>query len=78
MEITNFSTVIIPLVVGMRVAQIIFHEVKPISELDQYHQKGKYQNSLSLRKLKESWRPEMMLPKLYLDKDIGKFSKYDK
>jgi len=76
MEITNFSSVIIPLVVGMRVAQIIFHETVPVSEADKYHQKGKYQKSLSLSQIKKSWKPEMMLPQLYNDKDIGKFKNY--
>ena len=34
MEITNFSNVIIPLPVGLRVAQIIFHAVTPVDQPD--------------------------------------------
>ncbi|MDP2926774.1 MAG: hypothetical protein Q8N65_01400 [bacterium] len=76
MEITNFSSAIIPLVVGMRVAQIIFHETVPISEKDIYAASGKYQSDFDIKKIKKSWRPEMMLPQLYNDKDIGQFKKY--
>ncbi|PIP18269.1 MAG: hypothetical protein COY04_01040 [Parcubacteria group bacterium CG_4_10_14_0_2_um_filter_7_35_8] len=76
MEITNFSSVIIPLVVGMRVAQIIFHEVTRVDEKDIYATRGKYQTDLDIKKIKNGWKPEMMLPQLYNDKDIGSFRKY--
>ncbi len=76
MEITNFSTAIIPLPVGMRVAQIIFHETVPVEEDDTYQQKGKYQTSKEMATIKKNWKPEDMLPKLYKDKDLGKFSKF--
>jgi len=76
MEITNFSSVVIPLVVGMRIAQIIFHQVEPISQIDEYQLRGKYQKSIDIESLKKNWQPEMMLPKLYQDKDLGKFKKY--
>ena len=76
MEITNFSSVVIPLVVGMRIAQIIFHQVVPVSQTDEYQFKGKYQKSIDVQNLKKNWQPEMMLPKLYQDKDLGKFKKY--
>ncbi len=76
MEITNFSSVVIPLVVGMRIAQIIFHQVEPISQIDEYQLRGKYQKSIDIESLKKNWQPEMMLPKLYQDKDLGKFRKY--
>ncbi len=73
MEITNNSkNYIIPLVVGRRIAQIIFFETGPILETD-YAEKGKYQsNKLSLAQLKKAWKPDMMLPRLYLDRDIKK------
>ena len=62
MEITNhdqkISTI---LLVGMRIAQFNFREVKPIKgsyfELD-----GRYQFSEELEELKKNWKPEMMLP----------------
>lgn len=78
MEITNFSSVIIPLPVGMRIAQIVFHTATPLEGADSYETKGKYQKTADLRKLKKSWKPEDMLPKLYKDRDLGKFSKFAK
>lgn len=72
MEITNNSrNYIIPLVVGRRIAQIIFFETGPILKSD-YAKSGKYQSSSSVAQLKKGWKPEMMLPKLYLDRDIKK------
>ncbi len=72
MEITNNSAhYYIPLVVGRRIAQIIFFETGPILESD-YVKSGKYQSGGSVASLKKSWKPGMMLPKLYLDRDIKK------
>jgi len=76
MEITNFSNLIVPLPVGLRVAQIIFHGVTPIQDKDRYHTKGKYQTSSELSELKKAWKPEDMLPKLYKDPDLGKFDTF--
>ena len=70
MEITNNSrTHSIPLVVGRRIAQIIFFETGPILEQD-YSGSGKYQTGGSLQELKASWKPEMMLPRLHRDREI--------
>ena len=41
MEIINFSNVIIPLPVGLRIAQIIFHETVRVPEIDKYNIKKK-------------------------------------
>ncbi len=72
MEITNNSShYAIPLVVGRRIAQIIFFETGEILNND-YTKVGKYQNSKELKILKKNWKPEMMLPKLYNDRDIKK------
>ncbi len=72
MEITNNSRhYAIPLVVGRRIAQIIFFETGPILESD-YAKLGKYQTTTKLSELKKQWRPETMLPRLYLDRDIKK------
>jgi dCTP deaminase len=72
MEITNNSkNYIIPLVVGRRIAQIIFFETGPILAKD-YATTGKYAATTDLAKLKRSWKPESMLPKLYMDKDVKK------
>lgn len=70
MEIQNTSTnYYIPLVVGRRIAQIIFFETGPIIDTD-YVLRGKYQDGETLAELKRTWRPEMMLPRLDRDRDI--------
>jgi len=72
MEITNNSThYYIPLVVGRRIAQIIFFETGPILKND-YAKAGKYQSGGSVAQLKKRWKPTDMLPRLYLDRDIKK------
>jgi len=72
MEITNNSrNYLIPLVVGRRIAQIIFFETGPILGAD-YTSNGKYQSSQNITKLRKEWKPEMMLPRLWADKDIKK------
>lgn len=78
MEITNFSNTLVPLPVGLRVAQIIFHTTDAVKSEDLYSKKGKYQTELEIETIKKSWKPEDMLPKLYLDKDLGNFIKYSK
>jgi dCTP deaminase len=72
MEITNNSThYYIPLVVGRRIGQIIFFETGPIRQKEKdYAKSGKYQTSQSIKELKKNWKPESMLPRLYLDRDI--------
>ncbi len=72
MEITNNSkNYIIPLVVGRRIAQIIFFETGPIEAKD-YASSGKYASSTDVKKLAKEWKPESMLPKLWGDKDRQK------
>ncbi len=72
MEITNNSTnYIIPLVVGRRIAQIIFFETGPIEGKD-YAASGKYSSSTDIKKLAKEWKPESMLPRLWNDKDTRK------
>jgi len=72
MEVTNNSThYYIPLVVGRRIAQLIFFETGPILKGD-YGKSGKYQSGGSITQLKKSWKPTDMLPRLYLDRDIKK------
>ncbi|OGG43117.1 hypothetical protein A2841_03190 [Candidatus Kaiserbacteria bacterium RIFCSPHIGHO2_01_FULL_48_10] len=72
MEISNASQhYIIPIVVGRRIAQIVFFDVGPIVKTD-YTSSGKYQSTSDIKKLKKSWNPEMMLPKLWADRDITK------
>lgn len=72
MEISNASRhYIIPLVVGRRIAQLVFFETGPILQKD-YTKTGKYASSTNLAELKKSWKPEMMLPKLWADRDVKK------
>lgn len=67
MEITNHSlkaSVVLP--VGKRVAQIIFFYTGQPSH--SYTSGGKYQTEDDLQMIKETWSPNMMLPKLYNEK----------
>lgn len=71
MEIQNTSNrYYIPLVVGRRIAQIVFFETGPILE-QSYFVEGKYQTGETIDQLKKSWHPTMMLPKLHTDRDIA-------
>jgi dCTP deaminase len=68
MEITNHSMHYhIPLVVGSRIAQIIFFETGEILDRD-YAASGKYQTRANLKETKKRWKPTDMLPRLYLDR----------
>lgn len=70
MEITNNSRYYtIPLVVGRRIAQIVFYYTGPIRNVD-YAANGKYQQEVTLSDIIASWTPMMMLPKLYRDREI--------
>ncbi len=70
MEITNNSQhYMIPLVVGRRIAQIVFFAVEPIKEKN-YVAEGKYQTSNDLTQIKREWVPDAMLPKMWKDKEI--------
>lgn len=72
MEITNNSShYSIPLVVGRRIAQLIFFETGPIVGKD-YSATGKYNKSSDLKVLQKTWNPSMMLPRLDQDRDVRK------
>lgn len=72
MEVTNNSQhFTIPLVVGRRIAQMVFYEVEPLNHPSDYvAEAGKYQGSQELSELKRTWHPEMMLPKMHLDWEV--------
>lgn len=73
MEVTNNSRYFsIPLIVGWRIAQMVFYEVAPLlkKEIDYVGEGGKYQLSQEIEKVKSSWQPEMMLPKMHLDWEV--------
>lgn len=74
MEITNNSrNYSIPLVVGRRIAQIVFFETGAINGIDYSEIKtSKYASSTDIKILKKNWKPTDMLPKLYKDRDIKK------
>lgn len=69
MEITSFSQHHwIPLKVGMRIAQIEF--VKVQGAVSRYDATRKYQNSTDIEQVMQSWVPDMMLPRLHMDKEL--------
>ena len=77
MEITNNSRhYSIPLVVGRRIAQIVFFDSDgPLTGgggQGSYEKGGKYQSSDRLDVVKREWKPSDMLPKMYLDREIGR------
>ncbi|KYQ93980.1 dCTP deaminase [Tieghemostelium lacteum] len=70
MEITNNSRMhSIPLVVGRRVAQIVFFDTDGCAG-SSYENTGKYQTSNDINQLRENWKPSDMLPKMYKDREI--------
>lgn len=70
MEITNNSQhFTIPLVVGRRIAQMVFYEVKEGAG-DYAAEAGKYQTAQDIETLKRIWSPDMMTPRMHLDWEI--------
>ena len=74
--INNSSHYTTYLVVGRRLAQISFHRIAPIKR--DYAQEGKYHGGMSLEELKKNWTPEMMLPRMYKDREVGKANLHQK
>jgi len=73
MEVTNNSRYFsIPLVVGRRVAQMVFYEVAPLDkkEIDYVGEGGKYQTSQDLEELKQAWNPQLMIPQMHRDWEV--------
>lgn len=76
MEITNNSRYYtMPLVVGRRVAQIVFFETEPLGGEDNYVKGGKYQSTIDLERLKKEWNPRMMLPRMHMDYEVREMNK---
>lgn len=69
MEITNNLHSTVPLVVGRRIAQIVFMETGPLDG-GSYETTGKYQATADLDALKAGWSPWAMLPRLDRDRDV--------
>lgn len=73
MEITNNSRFYsIPLVVGRRIAQIVFFDSDGTIGGRSYADGGKYQSNRSLDALMKEWSPLSCLPKMYMDGEIKK------
>jgi len=73
MEVTNNSQhFTIPLVVGRRIAQMVFYEVEPLkaSVIDYVGEGGKYQLSQEIEEVKKSWNPHMMIPQMHKDWEV--------
>ena len=72
MEITyNSGYYSIPLVVGRRIAQIVFFDTDgTLNQRSYATTAGKYQNTEDLEKLMNEWKPETCLPRLFLDREI--------
>lgn len=71
MEITNNSQhYTIPLVVGRRVAQIVFYEVTPVGS-NYAAEAGKYQSAETLEELKKTWDPYTMIPRMHKDREVA-------
>ncbi len=67
MEIYNLNRQeSVPLPVGERIAQIIFHQTGPVER--HYGSDGKYQQGVDLTSIIGSWTPEQMLPRAFKDR----------
>lgn len=67
MEIQNDNEEWLPLIVGARIGQIVFHATGEVEK--SYEQGGKYQSSGNIEELIKSWTPEQMVPQAYRDLD---------
>jgi dCTP deaminase len=71
MEITNNSFKYqIPLVVGRRIAQILFFKTEGTVQSQQYSDTGKYQDTRDIAKMMREWHPSQMLPRMYRDREV--------
>lgn len=70
MEMSNhLKDISVILVVGMRVAQIAFYQVDPLSSDSSYATNGgNYQTTDDTTKMMEDWKPDKMLPKFLREK----------
>jgi len=73
MEITNNSRFYkIPLIVGRRIAQIVFFETEGTLNNQSYEHNGKYQTRANIDDLMKLWTPDSCLPRMYLDREAQK------
>jgi dCTP deaminase len=76
MEIVNTSSNMTYLVVGRRIAQLSFFRTKVTSR--DYASEGKYHDGMNREKIKAEWTPDLMLPRAYRDREVGKPNKHTK
>jgi hypothetical protein len=70
LEITNNSRFYaIPLVVGRRIAQIVFFRTGEILDKS-YAETGKYQQNNKVIPNKHTWSPSEMTSKMHLDREV--------
>lgn len=78
MELSNNSTnYSVPLVVGRRIAQIVFFDSDGTLGQRNYAQDGKYQTSNNIKEIKKEWTPESCLPQMYKDREVKTGSLHD-
>lgn len=65
MEIHNMNDEAVPIPIGERVAQLVFHETGDVA--GSYGDGGKYQESRDIEEIVTAWTPEQMLPRSYTD-----------
>ncbi|HEY4511478.1 MAG TPA: hypothetical protein VJH55_01420 [Candidatus Paceibacterota bacterium] len=71
--VNNPTPFITPIVVGRRLPQIFFLEVK--GETEDYGieaEGGKYQVAATLEELKRKWNPDDILPKMHKDREVDR------
>ncbi len=61
LEISNFSSATVPLVVGSRISQIVF--LRTSNPIREYKNIGNYQKTNELEELEKYWHESSMLPK---------------
>lgn len=72
LKIENQTDDIVILPVGRRIAQIVFHEVHDGQTYAKENGGGKYQTTDDRERIKREWKPEMILPRLHLDREVRK------
>lgn len=65
MEIHNMNDEAVPIPIGERIAQLVFHETGDVA--GSYGDGGKYQESREIEEIVAAWKPEQMLPRSYTD-----------
>jgi deoxycytidine triphosphate deaminase len=65
MEIHNMNDEAVPIPIGERVAQLVFHETGEVA--GHYGEGGKYQGHTDIEATVAAWTPEAMLPRSYED-----------